>query len=832
DEDYGLDFDGSLDRLLKFMQYLNNKKKGLSGKIPRADFISKIKELVAEVEQLKADKDQLATKNKELQSNLSNLQKQQLSEKKTTEEKLRQIEAKLIEVEKRPTSEELTKAVQEEKEKFKDYIKLTPEEQEKLNTYESLKAESEQLKKDLVCSKSDQPEESKTSIGQNEKIHEEEYIKKIGGLLATIIKPLYLELEELKKQLANNSLPTTNSETSLPADYKEIKEKKEEFGINRKFFEDLIENSNLSEEDKKKIGEFKDFKNDTVGEVLKAGEKDKIKDYDKLNEEIKELEQKLTKTEEEAKQKIQNLENDLDKSVQENQNILKNRELAEVQEELEELRKRPDTTISTEEFYNNYAKRKSNEQDELDKQELEKEREKSAKLEQQNNYFLQQANRILENVRIKRYALDEPVITIEKAQEKIAKLLEEKEKELEDYLQGDNSSRFVEKIFRSWGARAGFVMNKEQKEIIRELAEEGQKLEEIIEELTETDKTILKMLIAKKNPNFVKSVRNLDKIILNTLEFRVEDLIPTGFIKYPTKEDKKKSICINGSDFSRRLTISDSSRSLTKLNVNGCINLQDLSLPNNNLTDLDFLSELPNPEKLSNLEIYNNNIKPTNIAIFSKFVNLYRLKIGTMLSIFGRKHNKFYGSFETQRKWQKRTKNATLKEWGDIAELNVLPTTLMQNKITETKTNEPRAVKRIKRLEMKLDNLKLIQENISNHALIDKLQEKELAIDSEIKQLNQQMNTAITAKEQQIENLRKTKDKIIKNLELQKTQAEQEIISKNDRITQLDAVVKGSALIFQNQQQIIDDLIAKLEDEKEKNKDNAEYQKHVVSDIR
>jgi hypothetical protein len=57
-----------------------------------------------------------------------------------------------------------------------------------------------------------------------------------------------------------------------------------ETGINREFFEGLIKNANhLSEEDKKKIGEFKDFKNDIVGEVLKVEDKDKIAAYDKLN---------------------------------------------------------------------------------------------------------------------------------------------------------------------------------------------------------------------------------------------------------------------------------------------------------------------------------------------------------------------------------------------------------------------------------------------------------------------------------------------------------------------------------------------------------------------
>jgi hypothetical protein len=66
-------------------------------------------------------------------------------------------------------------------------------------------------------------------------------------------------------------------------DNNNISQNEQTTGVNRKFFEELIANSGLSEEDKKKIGEFKDFKNDTVGEVLKAEDKDKIKDYDKFN---------------------------------------------------------------------------------------------------------------------------------------------------------------------------------------------------------------------------------------------------------------------------------------------------------------------------------------------------------------------------------------------------------------------------------------------------------------------------------------------------------------------------------------------------------------------
>ena len=56
-----------------------------------------------------------------------------------------------------------------------------------------------------------------------------------------------------------------------------------ETGVNRQFFEEVIQNSNLSLEDKKKIGEFKDFKNDTAGEVLKVDDKEKIIAYNKLN---------------------------------------------------------------------------------------------------------------------------------------------------------------------------------------------------------------------------------------------------------------------------------------------------------------------------------------------------------------------------------------------------------------------------------------------------------------------------------------------------------------------------------------------------------------------
>jgi hypothetical protein len=112
--------------------------------------------------------------------------------------------------------------------------------------------------------------------------------------------------------------------------------------------------------------------------------------------------------------------------------------LAEIKSEIEELRERPNIDVSTEAFYEDYCLRKSKGQSELDLRELEKEKQKVVNLTQERNNFLQVANRILENMRIRRYALDEPVISKEKAQKKITELLEQKEKELEDYLSGEN----------------------------------------------------------------------------------------------------------------------------------------------------------------------------------------------------------------------------------------------------------------------------------------------------------------------------------------------------------------------------------------------------------
>jgi hypothetical protein len=97
---------------------------------------------------------------------------------------------------------------------------------------------------------------------------------------------------------------------------------------------------------------------------------------------------------------------------------------------------------------------------------------------------------------------------------------------------------------------------------------------------------------------------------------------------------------------------------------------------NNQLTTVEFLDNLLNPEKLKVLGIFNNNIQPTDIEIFSKFTNLKYLKIGTTKDgLKAGKHNKFFGSLQA---YQNSTKLESICiEATDVdSGLEYLPTSL------------------------------------------------------------------------------------------------------------------------------------------------------------
>jgi len=87
---------------------------------------------------------------------------------------------------------------------------------------------------------------------------------------------------------------------------------------------------------------------------------------------------------------------------------------------------------------------------------------------------------------------------------------------------------------------------------------------------------------------------------------------------------------------------------LTTFDLSDCPNLTTLDLTNNQLTSIEFLTKLPNPEKLTELLIYDNNIQPTDIEIFSKFVGLRVLALGALEAHLRKgKRNRFYGSFKS-----------------------------------------------------------------------------------------------------------------------------------------------------------------------------------------
>ncbi|CAI2190447.1 15800_t:CDS:2 [Funneliformis geosporum] len=129
------------------------------------------------------------------------------------EEKPENIKNYIGELEKRPTLEQLQQSIEQERDKYKDYVKLTSDEQAKLKTYENLKFEIGDLKKEL--------DQKKTN-------NQEGIIKEISKLLTDTITPLRLEIKEWLTQPPTNNHQLNNSSTELPVDYKKIKTDKEE----------------------------------------------------------------------------------------------------------------------------------------------------------------------------------------------------------------------------------------------------------------------------------------------------------------------------------------------------------------------------------------------------------------------------------------------------------------------------------------------------------------------------------------------------------------------------------------------------------------------------
>jgi Leucine-rich repeat (LRR) protein len=124
---------------------------------------------------------------------------------------------------------------------------------------------------------------------------------------------------------------------------------------------------------------------------------------------------------------------------------------------------------------------------------------------------------------------------------------------------------------------------------------------------------------------------------------------------------------------------------ITNIDLSHCDNLREVRFVNVGLTSADFLNTIPNPEKLTHLSVSNNNIQPTDIEIFSKFVNLEILLLGVNEHHL-EERNRFYGSFKS---W----KDLSKLEWINIEATDIdrglewLPLSLVQSIGEEKKTS-------------------------------------------------------------------------------------------------------------------------------------------------
>ncbi|MCE8169424.1 MAG: hypothetical protein I3273_04870 [Candidatus Moeniiplasma glomeromycotorum] len=135
--------------------------------------------------------------------------------------------------------------------------------------------------------------------------------------------------------------------------------------------------------------------------------------------------------------------------------------------------------------------------------------------------------------------------------------------------------------------------------------------------------------------------------------------------KYPTQSDKEKVKEIILSDNEKeiaggKLDLSEYvnleklalhgnwlKSPLTKLKLGKMPNLKIFSCSYNQLTSVDFLSELTHPEKLKSLSIVRNNFQPTILDFLCRFTNLKALTLGTAKEkIEAGTYNRFYGSLE------------------------------------------------------------------------------------------------------------------------------------------------------------------------------------------
>jgi len=97
---------------------------------------------------------------------------------------------------------------------------------------------------------------------------------------------------------------------------------------------------------------------------------------------------------------------------------------------------------------------------------------------------------------------------------------------------------------------------------------------------------------------------------------------------------------LNLNDFSNLEEFRCFDNNLVNLDLSECINLSRIYCYRNLFTSTFFLTTLPNPEKLTHLDLGSCNFSPQTLDIFATFINLKKLYINGYI------YNRFYGSLE------------------------------------------------------------------------------------------------------------------------------------------------------------------------------------------
>ncbi|RIA80128.1 hypothetical protein C1645_745471 [Glomus cerebriforme] len=165
----------------------------------------------------------------------------------------------------------------------------------------------------------------------------------------------------------------------------------------------------------------------------------------------------------------------------------------------------------------------------------------------------------------------------------------------------------------------------------------------------------------KKNTEQTFDYENLNKLREKYNEWLKEDKIAQEYLDsfYPLNERSNvqklyfNKINLSGSlkleGFTNLRLFRCENNQLSSLDLRDCVNLEELGCYGNRLTSVQFLSSLPNPEKLTELSLSNNNFPRQNLDIFSRFVNLEFLALGTINDEEKIKqgiYNRFHGSLE------------------------------------------------------------------------------------------------------------------------------------------------------------------------------------------